>query len=134
MLFTKTIKTFSVVALFLGAFAPSTVKAATCSYASHHGIASYYGTPEDGYGYSSGKMTTSSGQRFIPSSFTAAHRSIPFGTRLRVTNQQNGKSVIVTINDRGPYAGNRVLDLSSGSFSKIANLGQGTVRVCFTKV
>lgn len=102
--------------------------------ASGCGIASYYGTLGDGYGYIAGRLTTASGQRFIPSSLTTAHRSLPFGTRLRVTNQANGKSVIVRVNDRGPFVGGRSLDLSYGAFTKIASSGQGVARVCFSRV
>ena len=124
--FKKIFTTFAVATI---GFTPLVANAA-----SGCGIASYYGTPSDGYGYVSGRMTTASGQRFIPSGLTTAHRSLPFGTRLKVTNQRNGKSVIVTVNDRGPFVGGRVLDLSSGSFSKIASLGQGVANVCFSRV
>jgi rare lipoprotein A (peptidoglycan hydrolase) len=96
--------------------------------------ASYYGTPQDGYGYSSGKLITASGERFYPSQLTTAHRTLPFGTKLRVVNQHNGKSVIVRVNDRGPYVGGRDLDLSYGAFSSIASPSQGHVRVCYTTV
>jgi rare lipoprotein A (peptidoglycan hydrolase) len=96
--------------------------------------ASYYGTPQDGYGYSSGKLITASGERFYPSQLTTAHRTLPFGTKLRVVNQHNGKSVIVRVNDRGPYVGGRDLDLSYGAFSSIASPSRGHVRVCYTTV
>ena len=69
------------------------------------GIASWYGP------YFQGRQTAS-GEQFEQEDFTAAHPSLPFDTYLNVTNQRNGKSVIVRINDRGPYFGDRNLDLS----------------------
>jgi rare lipoprotein A len=128
MLFSKTIKTFSVVALFFGGLLPSAAKAATCSYASH------YGTPQDGYGYDRGKLITASGERFYPNNLTTAHRFFPFGTRLKVTNQKNGKSVIVRVTDRGPYVDGRELDLSYGAFNSISSPSSGVVKVCYSRV
>lgn len=64
--------------------------------------------------YGSGHRTAS-GERFNPNGLTAAHRSLPFGTRVRVTNRSNGRSVVVRINDRGPFVGGRVIDLARGS-------------------
>ena len=72
---------------------------------------------------------TASGARFNPDGLTAAHRSLPFGTRVRVTNQSNGQSVIVTINDRGPFVGGRVIDLSRGAARAINMTGAGVARV-----
>jgi hypothetical protein len=60
---------------------------------------------------------------------TAAHRSLPFGTKVRVTNLDNGKSVVVTISDRGPFIAGRIIDLSTDSFSQIASLGSGVANV-----
>ena len=71
---------------------------------------------------------TASGARFDKNAFTAAHRSLPFGTRVEVTNLSNGKSVIVEITDRGPYARKRILDLSPAAARKIGMIGEGTVR------
>ena len=68
------------------------------------GIASVYST-ESGHG-------TASGQRLNPHALTAAHRTLPFGTKVRVTNKRNGRSVVVTINDRGPFVRGRVIDLT----------------------
>lgn len=78
--------------------------------------------------YWQGKRTAT-GERFNPDGMTAAHRHLPFGHRLRVTNMSNGKSVIVTVNDRGPFVGGRIIDLSRGSFAQIASLKQGVARV-----
>jgi rare lipoprotein A len=71
---------------------------------SETGIASVYST-ESGTG-------TASGQRLNPQALTAAHRTLPFGTQVRVTNHNNGKTVTVTINDRGPFVRGRVIDLT----------------------
>jgi rare lipoprotein A len=62
------------------------------------------------YGYAGGR--TASGQRTAPGGLTAAHRSLPFGTLVRVTNQGNGRSVVVRINDRGPFVHGRIIDLT----------------------
>lgn len=93
------------------------------------GIASHYGH-NDGY---DGKKTAS-GKIFNKYSNMCAHRSFSFGSRLKVTNLSNGKTTICVTRDRGPYSGNRILDLSYGSFSKIANPNQGLVRVKIEKV
>ena len=68
------------------------------------GIASVYST-ESG-------STTASGQKLNPQALTAAHRTLPFGTKVKVTNKSNGKSVVVTINDRGPFISGRVIDVT----------------------
>lgn len=86
---------------------------------SFSGMASYYGN-ESG-------SRTASGQRFNQHAMTAAHRSLPFGTKLRVTH--GGQSVIVTINDRGPFIRGRVLDLSTGAARAIGLTGAGVGRV-----
>jgi rare lipoprotein A len=63
------------------------------------------------YSLESGHLTAS-GARLDPAAFTAAHRTLPFGTKARVTNQHNGRSVVVTINDRGPFVHGRIIDLT----------------------
>lgn len=77
---------------------------------------------------------TASGERFNPNAMTAAHKTLPLGTRIRVTNPKNGKSVVVRINDRGPYVGGRCLDLSRASFAAIGDLNQGIMTVVWTRV
>jgi rare lipoprotein A len=72
---------------------------------------------------------TASGEHFDPEKFTAAHPHLPFGTRLLVTNLRNGQSVIVRINDRGPFSGRRVLDLSYAAAKAIGMIRRGTARV-----
>ena len=83
------------------------------------GLASYYWEPQ----------ALASGGRFNPNAFTAAHKTLPFGTRVRVTNQHNGESVEVVINDRGPYVGGRVIDLSKAAAHAINMQGAGVVPV-----
>jgi len=78
------------------------------------------------YGNESGSKTAS-GQRFDQSAMTAAHRSLPFGTKLRVTH--NGRSVVVTINDRGPFIKGRVLDLSTGAARAVGLTSAGVGHV-----
>lgn len=85
------------------------------------GMASYYGT-ESG-------SRTASGARYNPSAMTAAHRSLPFGTMVRVTNRRNGRSVVVTINDRGPFVRGRIIDLSTGAAGVIDMKSAGVVPV-----
>lgn len=63
--------------------------------------------------YGSGRRTAN-GEAFNPNGMTAAHRTLPFGTRLRVVNEGNGRSVVVRINDRGPFTGGRIIDLARG--------------------
>jgi rare lipoprotein A len=77
---------------------------------------------------------TASGERMNPSAMTAAHRTLPFGTKLRVTNQNNGKSVVVRINDRGPFIRGRVLDLSKGAAGQLGFIGSGHTSVCMARV
>ena len=72
---------------------------------------------------------TASGEQMNPSELTAAHRSLPFGTRVLVENLSNGRSVVVRINDRGPFVGGRIIDLSKAAAQSIGMLGTGTVKV-----
>jgi rare lipoprotein A len=72
---------------------------------------------------------TASGEHFNPGGLTAAHRSYPFGTRLHVTNPATGRSVVVRINDRGPFVRGRCLDLARGAAEVIGMIGQGTAMV-----
>jgi rare lipoprotein A len=78
--------------------------------------------------YGQGQRTTSSGERFNPHGMTAAHRTLPFGTRLTVTNLKTGKSVVVVVNDRGPYARRLGIDLSTAAAKAIGV--NGTASVC----
>lgn len=85
------------------------------------GHASFYG------GRLHGSMTAS-GERFDQYAFTAAHKKLPLGSIVRVTNPSNGKSTIVRINDRGPYVKGRVIDLSAASFKTIENPKVGVIK------
>ncbi|MFG2056448.1 septal ring lytic transglycosylase RlpA family protein [Micromonospora sp. NPDC048930] len=78
--------------------------------------------------YDEGQMTAN-GETFNPDALTAAHKTLPFNTRVRVTNPANGKSVIVRINDRGPYVDGRCLDLSRAAFAAIASTDLGEIDV-----
>lgn len=88
------------------------------------GVASFYGRHLKG-------ARTASGQRYAPDQLTAAHRTLPFGTQVQVTNSANGESVVVTINDRGPFHGNRVIDLSDAAADEIGitRMGSGKVEL-----
>lgn len=77
--------------------------------------------------------TTASGERMNPNELTAAHRSLPFGTKVLVENLSNGRSVVVRINDRGPFIGGRVIDLSKAAAAQIGMVGSGTAKVRITK-
>ena len=86
------------------------------------GLASYY---------KSGKQTAN-GERFNPNGLTAAHRTLPFGTKLRVTNLGTGKSVVVRINDRGPFIRGRVIDLSLGAANFVGMTKAGVAKVTYS--
>lgn len=91
------------------------------------GKASYYGDKHH-------NKLTASGERFNQAALTAAHRSLPFGTNVRVTNTRNGKSVMVRINDRGPFVRGRIIDLSKGAFERIGSTRSGILRVRLERV
>ena len=80
------------------------------------------------YGGSLHGSKTATGGRFDQWAMTTAHKTLPFGTKVKVTNKATGKSVIVKVNDRGPYIKGRTFDLSRGAFSKIAPLSQGIIK------
>jgi rare lipoprotein A len=83
--------------------------------------------------YKSGHRTAN-GERFLPMGFTCAHKHFPFGTKLKVTNLRNGKSVIVRVNDRGPFIRGRVLDLSLGAARVIGLTASGVGKISFTVI
>lgn len=86
---------------------------------SQSGVASYYWQPQ----------RVASGGWFNPNAMTAAHKTLPFGTRVRVTSMATGRSVVVTINDRGPYVRGRIIDLSRAAAGVIGMQGSGIARV-----
>lgn len=73
---------------------------------------------------------TASGERMNPAAMTAAHRTLPFGSKVIVTNQRNGKSVVVRINDRGPFIRGRVIDLSKAAARKLGFIKAGHTKIC----
>ena len=79
------------------------------------------------YGQEFAGHRTASGETFNPGAMTAAHRTLPFGTRVRVTNSRNGRSIVVRINDRGPFVKGRAIDLSSGAARAIGMGSTGNV-------
>ncbi len=85
-------------------------------------MASYYGAEFDG-------RPTSSGEIFDMNGMTCAHRTLPLGTRVRVTNLENGKSVELKVNDRGPFVDGRIIDLSQGAAEKLDMIQSGIVMV-----
>jgi len=87
--------------------------------ATSYGLASYY---EEG-------TQTASGENFDPQALTAAHPDLPFGTKLRVTNVTTGKSVIVRVNDRGPFVPGRIVDVSHSAAAALGIIEQGTAKV-----
>jgi rare lipoprotein A len=105
-----------------GGKAPETTTTSTSidhGVVTQRGLASWYGESQ----------MTASGERFDRHALTAAHRSFRFGTRVRVTNQRNGRSVIVRINDRGPYSHNRIIDLSEAAARELHMIDAGVVPV-----
>lgn len=116
---------FSIAAAVLslaGVFAtPASAQTAAASVAAapfELGMASFFATEMAG-------RRTANGETCDPATLTAAHRTLPFGTKLRVTNPANGKSVIVRINDRGPFARGRVIDLSKAAAAEIGLVQRG---------
>ncbi|MCL9774121.1 septal ring lytic transglycosylase RlpA family protein [Vibrio methylphosphonaticus] len=97
----------------------------TQEYAQKHqltGLASWYGSQFHG-------RLTASGEKYDMRALTAAHKTLPFGTLVRVINTDNNKSVDVKINDRGPYVKGRTIDLSQKAFEKVGSTTQGTVPI-----
>jgi rare lipoprotein A len=77
---------------------------------------------------------TANGERMNPSAMTAAHKTLPFGTKIRVVNKSNGKSVVVRINDRGPFIRGRVVDLSKAAARSIGMIKTGHASVCYARI
>ena len=91
------------------------------------GSASYYGKAHHG-------KRTASGERFNMHGLTAAHRTLPFGTKLLVTSKDTGKSILVTVNDRGPYHGRRILDLSQEAARQLGMIKLGVGQVTIERI
>ena len=92
------------------------------SGSSYSGMGSYYWQPQ----------RVASGGWFNPNAMTAAHKTLPFGTKVRVTNRNNGRSVVVTINDRGPYIKGRIIDLSKAAAKQVGMTASGIAPVSVT--
>lgn len=99
----------------------------TAALAEQCGSASWYGPGFHG-------KTAASGETYNQNAMTAAHKTLPFGTVVRVTNQKTGKSVTVKINDRGPYHGGRIIDLSKAAAAQLGIIAAGTGKVCIATV
>lgn len=108
------VRTFLAAGLLLAAASGPALAGSTCGKASWYALHS----------------RTASGEMMKPSELTAAHRSLPFGTRVKVTNVSNGRSVIVRINDRGPFTKGRIIDLSKGAAQHLQFVGKGISKVC----
>jgi rare lipoprotein A len=102
--------------------APPARRGGTVGASPATGEASYYAARFQG-------RPTASGERFDNGRLTAAHRTLPFGTKVRVTNLSNGRSVVVRVNDRGPYARGRIIDLSQAAATRIDMVRAGVARV-----
>ena len=104
-----------------------------CSSVSEKRDSNWTGYTESGkasyYAMKFQSKKTASGELYDKAKKTAAHKKLPFGTKVRVTNVKNSKSVTVKINDRGPFVKGRIVDLSSSAFSRIADLGAGVIEV-----
>jgi rare lipoprotein A len=116
------VKVTALVALVIGSVACGLVSEASARNFKSSGLASWYGPGFHG-------RKTASGERFNTGAMTAAHRSLPFGTRVKVTNVKTGRAVVVRINDRGPFVGGRVIDLSHASARAIGVGGVSAVHL-----
>ena len=94
----------------------------SCGYTTRKGIASYYADFYEG-------RTTANGEKFRQNKITAAHKTLPFGTIVKVTNLANNKTVVVRINDRGPYIKGRIIDLTKAAAKEIDMIGAGISKV-----
>ena len=99
---------------------------ATPSFAQCGG-ASWYGPGFNG-------KTAASGETFNENAMTAAHRSLPFGTKVKVIDQSSGREIEVTINDRGPFVGKRIIDLSKAAATELGFRNRGVTSVCISQL
>jgi rare lipoprotein A len=110
---------------FIALSALALIAATTPSFAKQNGKGSWYSLPGN---------KTACGERMNPKAFTAAHRTLPCGTKIKVTNRKNGKSVVVRVNDRGPFIKGRIVDVSKAAGVKIGMIGTGVATVNVTVV
>jgi rare lipoprotein A len=113
-------------ALSVAALAAALLSLPTAAYAQCGG-ASWYGPGFNG-------KRAASGEIFNENAMTAAHRSLPFGTQLLVTDQSSGRQIKVTINDRGPFHGKRIIDLSKAAANELGFRNRGTTSVCISQL
>jgi rare lipoprotein A len=115
---------FSIASIALGALAPLSAEAKL-----RCGQASFYG---HGDGFAG--RTMANGRPMNPQAMITAHPSLPLGSRVKVVNPANGKSLILKVADRGPYVHGRVLDLSYGAFARLAKPSRGVIPICYAVV
>lgn len=94
----------------------------SCCYTTRKGLASFYADSYEG-------KSTANGEIFRQNKITAAHKTLPFGTKVEVTNLSNNKTVVVRINDRGPYVNGRIIDLTKAAAKEIDMVGAGVAKV-----
>ena len=111
-----------ILSLFLTACASGPISHSDAVGFEESGGASYYANKYQG-------RKTASGELFNQKAMTAAHKRLPFGTKVKVTNVDNGKSVVVRVNDRGPFVSGRIIDLSKSAFERIGNTRHGVIEV-----
>ncbi len=120
-MFSKYLSIFMLFVLTTFSFTLASAKPVTVGV-TQSGPASFYGKQHH-------NRKTASGERFNMYGLTAAHRSLPLGCKIKVTNQDNGKSVILKVNDRGPFHGNRILDVSQGAAKQLGFIKQGLAKI-----
>jgi rare lipoprotein A len=113
-------------AVSVAALAAALLSISTAAYAQCGG-ASWYGPGFNG-------KRAASGEIFNENAMTAAHRSLPFGTKVMVTDQRTGRQISVTINDRGPFHGSRIIDLSKAAATELGFRNRGTTSVCLSQL
>lgn len=119
--------TIKQVIFFLASLVTFAFTTPTVAQAQQHGKASYYSNSLHGH-------RTSDGSRYHKDSLTCAHRTLPFGTLLKVTNKKNGKEVVVKVTDRGPFCAGRVVDLSMAAARELGMVASGVAAVRVEKV
>lgn len=121
----KSVLTFLLLIGFIGLGGAGLYNGAT--WLSGSGKASYYGDKFHG-------KKTASGETYDMYDMTAAHKTLPFGTKVKITNANNGKSIVVEVNDRGPFVKSRQFDLSKAAFSEIGNIDKGILPIDYEVV
>ncbi len=121
----KSVLTFLLLIGFIALGGASLYNGAT--WLSGSGKASWYGDQFHG-------KKTASGEVYNMNELTAAHKTLPFGTKVKITNQRNGKSVVVEVNDRGPFVKSRQFDLSKAAFNTIGNTDKGVMPIDYEVV